>query len=195
MTLLLRIASIALACLFTTGAVAQQKKTGDTELETCERAHSDAYKDEKSIAPGIAACTRVLDRRSLSTKNRAIIHAIRGYWKHRGKDLQGALQDYGRALDLDPNNFESYDYRADLWVELGNDERALADYEQATRIDPKYAAAHYSRGTILERRGDIAAARAAYEQTLSVPNRDRIATWAQDNARKRLDALNAAGKK
>lgn len=172
-----------------------QKKTTDTELETCERAHSDAYKDEKSIAPGIAACSRVLERRNLSNKNRAIIYAIRGYWKHRGKQLQGALEDYGRALDMDPNNFEAYDYRADLWVELGNDERALADYEQASRIDPKYAAAHYSRGTIFERRGDTAGARLAYEHVLTLPERDRIAAWAQDNARKRLQVLNAAQKK
>lgn len=180
--------SAAMLALPVAGTVAQ-KAPRDAELETCERAHSDAYKDDKSIAPGIAACTRVLDRGKLSQKNRAIIYAMRGYWKHRAKDHQGALADYGTALDLNPSNFEILDYRADLWVEMGNDERALADYEQASRIDPAYVAAHYSRGVIYERRGDIAAARAAYEKALSLPNRDRIAEWAQNNARQRLDAL------
>jgi tetratricopeptide (TPR) repeat protein len=169
--------------------VQAQKKSHDNELETCERATSDAYKDAKSIAPGIAACTRVLERSNLSQKNRAIIYSIRGYWKHRAKDLQGALADYGRALDINPQHFEAYDYRADLWVELGNDERALADYEQSSRIDPGYVAAHYSRGKIFERRGEIAAARAAYEKALSLPRRDRIAEWAHDNARRRLETL------
>ena len=181
------IAAAIAVSLATTVAIGQGKT--DPELEICERAHSDAYKKDDAIAPGIAACTRVLERGNLSSKNQSIIFAIRGYWKHRAKDLEGARADYTRALEINPSNFEAFDYRADLWVELGNDERALADYEQAIRLDPAYAAAYYSRGLIFERRGEIENARDAYRQSLAAPPRDRIATWAHDNARKRLDAL------
>jgi tetratricopeptide (TPR) repeat protein len=165
----------------------------DTVLETCESAQSDAFKRDDAIAPGIAACTQVLARTSLSTKNRAIIHGIRGYWKHKAKDFDGAMADYNRALELDRNYFEGYDYRADLWVDIGNDERALADYEQALRIDPNYAAAYYSRGKIFERRGDLRSAREAYEAALRVPKRDRIAEWAQRQATTALNRLQNAG--
>jgi tetratricopeptide (TPR) repeat protein len=84
---------------------------------------------------------------------------------------------------------EGYDYRADVWKAKGNVERALADYEMAIRLDPTYAAAYYRRGRTNEDRGDIEKARADYNAALAVPEKDRIAKCAQDQARERLREL------
>ena len=58
-----------------------------------------------------------------------------------------------------------------------------------SRLDPTYAAAYFSRGQIYEKKGDIAKARTEYNSAIAVPTKDRIAQWAQDNARARLEAL------
>jgi regulator of sirC expression with transglutaminase-like and TPR domain len=53
------------------------------------------------------------------------------------------------------------------------------------RVDPQYAAAYCSRGSIYQQKGGLARARADYAAALAVPNRDRIAAWAQQA----IDAL------
>jgi tetratricopeptide (TPR) repeat protein len=71
----------------------------------------------------------------------------------------------------------------------GELDASLADYDQASRIDPTYAAAYYSRGLIYEKWHDVDKARTEYNSAIAVPTKDRIAQWAQDNARARLKAL------
>ena len=106
-----------------------------------------------------------------------------------------ALTDYGVSIRLEPDNVESYDYRAGVYQDKGDRDAALADYDRATKIDPTYAAAYYSRGLIYEKKGDINKARAENNSALAVPTINRIAQWAQDNARKQLEALADGGKK
>jgi tetratricopeptide (TPR) repeat protein len=76
------------------------------------------------------------------------------------------------------------------WKAKGNTDSAIADYEMAIRLDPTFASAYYSRGRIYESQGNIERARSDYNATLAVPEKDRIAEWAQDQARLRLRELN-----
>jgi tetratricopeptide (TPR) repeat protein len=103
--------------------------------------------------------------------------------------LDASLADYGISISIEPDNVESYDYRADVHQQNGDLDRAFADYDHASQLDPTYAAAYYSRGRIFEKKNDIAKARAEYNKAIAVPTKDRIAQWAQDNARARLKAL------
>src|SRR5450631_2870594 len=119
----------------------------------------------------------------------AAIYRARGSWKQKKGELDASLGDYGISIRLEPDNVESYDYRADVYQQQGNLDLALADYDHASRIDPTYAAAYFSRGQIYEKKGDIAKARIEYNKAIAVPPKDRIAKWAQDNAQARLDAL------
>jgi len=119
----------------------------------------------------------------------AAIYRARGSWKQKKGELEAALADYGISIRIEPDNVESYDYRADVYQQQGDLERALTDYDHATRISPTYAAAYYSRGLIYEKKGDIAKARNEYNSAIAVPTINRIAQWAQDNARARLKAL------
>jgi len=61
--------------------------------------------------------------------------------------------------------------------------------DHATRIDPVYVPAIFSRGVIYEKKGDVDKARADYKTAIALPIKNRIAQWAQDNARARLKAL------
>jgi tetratricopeptide (TPR) repeat protein len=76
--------------------------------------------------------------------------------KSLNRDYRGALADYNRAIQLDPNNAttyvdrggvkESYDYRIaegkiDYWG-------ALADYNRAIQLDPNFLKAYLQRGSL-----------------------------------------------
>ena len=95
---------------------------------------------------------------------------------------------------MEPKNVESFDYRADVYQQKGDYDRALSDYDRASKLDPTYTAAHYSRGMIFEKKKDFDKARTEYKITIGLPTKDRIAQWAQDNARARLKALDEADK-
>jgi tetratricopeptide (TPR) repeat protein len=159
------------------------------DTATCFSRGTEDYKRPEFLDEGLAACGRVITSGSVSGTQLAFYYRGRAYWKNQLKDLDGALEDYNIAVNLDPKHVEGYDYRADVWRAKGNIDRALVDYEMAILLDPTYAAAYYSRGRVYETRGDIDKARADYNAALAVPEKDRIAKWAQDQARQRLKEL------
>jgi tetratricopeptide (TPR) repeat protein len=166
-------------------------------------AYSTNYVDKPdAVAPAIKACTTVIAarKRNATPASLATAYSARGSWYTKSfvlkvagtENLDKAIADLDEAVKLNPKNVEFYDYRADAWQFKGDLDRAIANYDQANRVDPQYAAAYFSRGRIYQQKGDIAHARADYAAALAVPNRDRIAAWAQDQAQKALDALNKA---
>lgn len=58
-----------------------------------------------------------------------------------------AVEEYNKAIELDPSNADFYTDRG-----IANENRgldyAIKDYSEAIRIDPKSAMAHYKRGKI-----------------------------------------------
>jgi tetratricopeptide (TPR) repeat protein len=147
------------------------------------------YKEEDARRSAVVACSSLIDGGKYKGTALAAAYRARGSWKTKMDDLDGALADFAVSIRLEPGNVESFDYRADVYQRKQDFDRALADYNEASRIDPTYAAAYYSRGKIYQQKGDIDKARAEYNSALAVPTKDRIAQWAQDNARKRLKEL------
>ena len=47
-----------------------------------------------------------------------------------------AVEDFGKAIALDPDNIESLRYRAVLYRELGEPEKAVRDYDEIIRLGP-----------------------------------------------------------
>ena len=159
----------------------------------CFSLGNENYKDPKQIDPGVAACTRMINGGKFKDKALASLYRARGSWKQKKGELDASLADYNISIRIKPDNVESYDYRADVYQQQGDFDKALVDYDHATRINPTYAAAYFSRGQIYEKKGDIAKARQEYNSAIAVPTKDRIAQWAQDNARARLKALAEKG--
>ena len=161
----------------------------DKDRIACFSLGNENYKDANKFDPGLNACTRMINSGRFKNKGLAAIYRARGSWKQKKGELDAALADYGISIRIEPDNVESYDYRADVYQQQGDLDRALEDYDHASRIDPTYAAAYYSRGLIHEKKGDIAKARMEYNSAIAVPTVNRIAEWAQNNARTRLKAL------
>ena len=186
-----KLLSIAICLCVSFGSIAPL--LADEASDRCYSlgAFYNSNKDPNAIEPAIRACNTLLTRRENKAppSRLAGVYSNRAVWKTRKRDLDGASADYNEAGRLDPNNFEIYDYRADVWKLKGDLTKAIEEYDHATRIDPSYAAAYYSRGEIYEGRGDIDRARSEYTKALATPSRDRIAVWAHERAQAALERL------
>jgi tetratricopeptide (TPR) repeat protein len=186
-----KLSSIAICLCVSIGSIAPSLADDTSDRCYSLGAYYNSNADSKAIEPAIRACNVLLTRAENKSppKRLAGVFSNRAVWKTRKSDLDGALADYNEAAKLDPNNFEIYDYRADVWKLKGDLTRALEEYDHATRIDPSYAAAYYSRGEIYEGRGEIDKAISEYKAALATPSRDRIAVWAHERAQAALDRL------
>jgi tetratricopeptide (TPR) repeat protein len=184
-----RLVRLAAIFLFAACAISPTWSADDKDRVTCFSLGNENYKDQDKFDPGMNACTRMINSGQFKDKALASIYRARGSWKQKKGDLEASLADYGISIRLEPDNVESYDYRADVYQQQGDLDRALEDYNHSSRIDPTYAAAYFSRGQIYEKKGDVAKARIEYNSAIALPTKDRIAQWAQDNARARLKAL------
>jgi tetratricopeptide (TPR) repeat protein/V8-like Glu-specific endopeptidase len=90
--------------------------------------------------------------------------------KYQKRDYRGALADYDRAIQLNPNYVVAYNYRGVLKENKFNDVRgALADYESAIQADPQNAIAHYNRGSLKEvKLGDVRGGLADYTRAIQL---------------------------
>ena len=61
-----------------------------------------------------------------------------------------AIEDFGRAIALDPDNVESLRNRAILYQDLGEPEQAVRDYDEVIRLDPDDLSARRDRQTAVE---------------------------------------------
>jgi tetratricopeptide (TPR) repeat protein len=57
-----------------------------------------------------------------------------------------AIEEYDRAIELDPDFADAYVGRGDAYYYLGEYQPAIEDYDQAIELDPDYADAYDSRG-------------------------------------------------
>jgi tetratricopeptide (TPR) repeat protein len=65
------------------------------------------------------------------------------------KDVQGALADFNKAIQLDPNYNPAYYNRGVLKDDRLQDvQGALADYNRAIQLDPNLAIAYRSRASL-----------------------------------------------
>ena len=159
------------------------------DRSTCFSLGSDDYKDKEKLKLGEDACTRMINAGTFRDKPLAALYRARGNWQQKKGALDLALSDYNSAIKFESKNAETYDYRGDVYRQKGDLDRALSDYDRAAKLDPNYVSAYYGRGRVFEMKKDIDKAREAYNAAIKLPARDRIAQWAQDNARFRLKAL------
>ncbi len=72
-------------------------------------------------------------------------------------DVQGrfeeAIEDYTRAVALNPRHCRAFYNRAFSYDRLQQFEAAIADYSRALEIEPTNATAFHNRASLLERSG------------------------------------------
>lgn len=78
-----------------------------------------------------------------------------------------AIEAFGRALDLNPNDADTLVWRGMSHAFLKAYEAAIADFDRALRIKPDHAAAYYNRGQAHEMLGHDDRAREDWRQALA----------------------------
>ena len=71
-----------------------------------------------------------------------------GAEKFKVKDYAGAIIDFNKAIELNPEYVRAYYERGRAQVRLGDNASAIASCTQAIKIDPSEADAYYGRGTV-----------------------------------------------
>ena len=61
-------------------------------------------------------------------------------------DYAGAIADYDKAIELDPEYAAAFSNRGDAKSNLGDYAGAIADFDKAIELDPKDATAYRHRG-------------------------------------------------
>ena len=88
-------------------------------------------------------------------------HPDLGFLVEKGAlgDHEGAIADYDKALELNPQYTEAYNSRGNAKYASGDHEGAIADYDKAIECDPQHADAYSNRGSAKDASGDHAGAR------------------------------------
>jgi len=79
-----------------------------------------------------------------------------------------ALEDFSRAIQIDPAKADGWLGRANSLQTLGQYEASLQDYDKAIDIDPKLANAYVNRGSAYSNLGEYKKAIADYEKGLAL---------------------------
>jgi len=95
-----------------------------------------------------------------------------GVARYEKGDLDGAIADYTKAIELDPRNAAAYNNRGAARKNKGDVDGAIADYDKAIELDPRYVRAYANRGLARRKKGDLDEAIADYTKALELDPRD-----------------------
>jgi tetratricopeptide (TPR) repeat protein len=88
-------------------------------------------------------------------KHYVAAYKIRGIYRSLGPEFTGlALEDFNRAIAMDPKSAAGYYLRGNLYSLLNNQAKAIEDSSKAIELDPKYAAAYVVRGESYSAKGE-----------------------------------------
>ena len=85
----------------------------------------------------------------------AFLYVKRGLEHEQRGNLDRALADYTKTIDLDPKHSRAYNLRGNVYQAKGEFERALADHSKAIALDLNFAEAYLNRGTDHLYKGDL----------------------------------------
>ncbi len=110
-------------------------------------ARTDCYRRSGDAA--IRACTEAIARNpgdAVSYVNRAYEHLQKG-------DYARSIDDYSKAVEIDPRRWDALQGRAWVYLRTGKAAEGLADADAALKLEPNAAQALDTRGHIFEALG------------------------------------------
>ena len=95
-------------------------------------------------------------------------------------EANNALDDFNRAIDVDPDYVRAHHLRGLAHERQGHDKEALADFDRSIELDPEYGSGYYSRATLHAKLGHEDLASQDIEMVAHLTNRN-IEEFANDN--------------
>ena len=146
--------NIILGGIFLFGGVAT---IADQERDRCFN-----YQDKLSPQEQLSACDGLLVDQSLSREDRADFMRNRGIARHSLGQSDRAIDDYNRALELDPSDSYALYNRGLLYLEGEQYQFAIEDFGQSLKLRPdntegyeQRAQAYAATGALVEATADI----------------------------------------
>ncbi len=89
-----------------------------------------------------------------SDNNKAGKYLQSGDAENSSGDYKEAIEDYNRAIEIDPKYAETYCNRGVARYHLGDKQGALKDLNKAIELNQRYAVSYYNRGIVKNNLGD-----------------------------------------
>lgn len=138
--MILRLSLAAMALTFACAPASAQVLTPDHHACVNAKGTVEAADQEK-------ACSKVISLGG-DRENLAIAYSNRGNSFLRRGQNDRAIQDYDKAIGLDPRFADAHRNRGAAWFNTGAYDKALADYDAAIRLDPREAGAWADRCSV-----------------------------------------------
>lgn len=108
------------------------------------------------------------------------------WYLDRGNELaeegryEEAIEEYTKAIEIDPDYAAAYNNRGYAYDELGEYQQAIDDYTKAIEIDPDCADTYNNRGYTYRELGYGAEALADYEKVITLTDDPKLIEWARE---------------
>ncbi len=124
--------TFALALLF--GAACAGRAEAVEDLEYCFNGSAAQQAGQHDLA--ISFYNQCIEWGDLNLGNLAIVLYNRGTSRQFLEDFEGAVADYGRAIEINPEKANAYNGRCWAYAMLRRPEEALADCDESLRLVP-----------------------------------------------------------
>lgn len=81
-------------------------------------------------------------------------HLRKGYEHYKGNRPEKALEELNLAIQIQPENFEAYFWRARTYIRLEQDDNAIADFKKVVNFNPSYSPAYDNLAWLFMRRNN-----------------------------------------
>ena len=116
----------------------------------------------------------------------------RGVARQKKGDLDGALADYDRAIEINPHDAAVYNNRGLVKIAKGDLNGALADYDRALQISPRNFEIRDNRGVVRQKKGDLDGALADYDIAIKLYRKYALAYRNRANLKLATNDLDGA---
>jgi tetratricopeptide (TPR) repeat protein len=117
-----------------------------------------------------------------------------GIEKYNKGDYQGAIADFSKVIDINPNYSDTYNKRGSAKGNLDDIQGAMADFSIAIQLDPNNSDAYKSRGVAKAKLGDYRGAIADYSKAIELESNNSDfydgRAVSKDNLQDYLGAIN-----
>ena len=97
---------------------------------------------------------------------------VRGSAYGRAGNYKAAMNDFDRAIEINPGFYQAYANRALIHRRLGALGNAASDYNRALQLNPQYDAAYIGRGNLYRNAGRTNEAFADFERAIQLDTTD-----------------------
>jgi tetratricopeptide (TPR) repeat protein len=153
-------------------------------LDYCHKGAIAAQKGDLEVA--IERFSKCINGGELTSASMATALYNRGTAHQKIGEFDRAIQDYDKALGLNPNHVPSLYNRATVHEETGDYEGAIADYGGVIRQDPAHRYARVNRGNSHQKLGQYDLAIQDYNEVIRRFPRFAIAYYNRANAHHRM---------